>query len=72
MNILGTWIITTGLNNGAARLIGESISRRRALTDRKESTTLLGISWWGNVTKKTRTMVSDIRNNVNIYAAIIV
>jgi hypothetical protein len=72
MNILGTWIITTGLNNGAARLIGESISRRRALTDRKESTTLLGISWWGNVTKKTRTMVSNIRNNVNIYAAIIV
>ena len=63
-NISGTWIITSGLNNGAARLIGESISRRRALTDTKESTTLLGISWWGNVTKKTRRMVLEMQGEV--------
>jgi len=61
----GTWIITSGLNNGAARLIGESINRRRALTDANENITLLGISWWGNVTKRTRRLVLEMQNQVN-------
>jgi hypothetical protein len=34
------------------------------LTDTKESTTLLGISWWGNVTKKTRRMVLEMQGEV--------
>ena len=68
MNILGTWIITSGLNNGAARLIGEGISRFRALTDTKKSATLIGMSWWGNVTRKTRKIIIDIQRKVNNYA----
>jgi hypothetical protein len=67
-NISGTWIITSGLNNGAARLIGEGIGRLRALTDTKESTTLLRISWWGNVTEKTRRMVLETQREVNNYS----
>jgi hypothetical protein len=49
-------------------LIGEGIGRLRALTDTKHPTTLLGISWWGNVTEKTRKMVLDLQNEVNNYA----
>ncbi|UJR23620.1 hypothetical protein I4U23_026606 [Adineta vaga] len=59
----GTWIITSGLNNGAAKLIGEGISRLRALTDTKKSSTLLGISWWGNITRKTRRMVLNLQKD---------
>lgn len=65
MIISGTWIITSGLNNGAARLIGEGISRLRALTDTKESPTVIGISWWGNVTEKTRQIVLDLQREVD-------
>ena len=43
MNILGTWIITSGLNSGAAKLIGEGIARLRALTDTQQVITLIGI-----------------------------
>ncbi|CAF0820629.1 unnamed protein product [Adineta steineri] len=57
----GTWIITSGLNNGVARLVGEGISQFQALTDTKQSTTLLGISWWGKITRKTRRMVLDLQ-----------
>lgn len=63
-NILGTWIITSGLNNGAARLIGIGIDRLRALTDTKERAILLGISWWGNVAERTRHMVTKLQNDV--------
>ena len=62
--ISGTWIITSGLNNGAARLIGIGIDRLRALTGTKEPTTLLGISWWGNVAERTRHMVTKLQNDV--------
>jgi hypothetical protein len=63
--LIGTWIITSGLNNGAAKLIGEGIDRLRALTDTKQPTTLLGISWWGNVTEKTRALVVGLQREVN-------
>ncbi|CAF4207383.1 unnamed protein product [Rotaria magnacalcarata] len=33
----GTWIITSGLNNGAAKLIGEGVDRLRALESRREN-----------------------------------
>lgn len=64
-NIEGTWVITSGLNNGAARLIGIGIDRLRALTDTNKPIVLLGISWWGNVAEKTRNMVAKLQNDVN-------
>jgi hypothetical protein len=69
--LIGTWIITSGLNNGAAKLIGEGIDRLRALTDTQQPTVLLGISWWGNVTEKTRELVVGLQREVNNYTTIV-
>ncbi len=59
-----TWIITSGLNNGAAKLIGEGVARLRALQDTKQSVTLLGMAWWGNIAEKARTMVLELQKEV--------
>ncbi|CAF4362659.1 unnamed protein product, partial [Rotaria sp. Silwood2] len=53
----GTWIITSGLNNGAAKLIGEGVARLRALVHKKRYVTLIGMAWWGNIAEKARAMV---------------
>ncbi|CAM4831903.1 unnamed protein product [Rotaria magnacalcarata] len=58
----GTWIITSGLNNGAAKLIGEGVDRLRALVNKKPSMTLLGMAWWGNIAEKARAMVLELQN----------
>lgn len=57
-----TWIITSGLNNGAAKLIGEGVARIRALSHKKQDVTLLGIAWWGNIAEKARNMVLGLQN----------
>ncbi|CAF4423829.1 unnamed protein product, partial [Rotaria magnacalcarata] len=59
-----TWIITSGLNNGAAKLIGEGVDRLRALVNKKPSMTLLGMAWWGNIAEKARAMVLELQNEV--------
>ncbi|CAF4511710.1 unnamed protein product [Rotaria sp. Silwood1] len=57
----GTWIITSGLNNGAAKLIGEGVARLRALVYKKRDVTLVGMAWWGNIAEKARTMVLQLQ-----------
>lgn len=70
-NIEGTWVITSGLNNGAARLIGIGIDRLRALTNTNKPITLIGISWWGNVAERTRKMVAKLQNGVSIFIVVL-
>jgi len=60
----GTWIITSGLNNGTAKLIGEGVARLRALTDTKQQVILLGMAWWGNIAENARTMVLELQKEV--------
>ncbi|CAF1427644.1 unnamed protein product [Rotaria sordida] len=57
-----TWVITAGLNNGAAKLIGEGVSRLRALSGKQANAILLGIAWWSNLSMKTRKILSKIRD----------
>ena len=65
---LGTWMITSGLNNGTAKLIGEGVGRLRALTENKQNVTLVGMAWWGNIAEKARTMVLELQKEVkNIF-----
>ena len=58
-------MITSGLNNGAAKLIGEGVARLRALTNRKQPMVLLGMAWWGYITQGARDMVLDLQDEVS-------
>jgi len=46
-------------------LIGEGIARLRALKDTKRHAILLGMAWWGNITEKTRSIVSELPREVD-------
>ncbi|CAF1447834.1 unnamed protein product, partial [Didymodactylos carnosus] len=53
----GTWILTTGLNSGVSKFIGEGIARFILSTDHPKKTTMIGLTKWGTLTEKTRAIL---------------
>ncbi|CAF0984122.1 unnamed protein product [Adineta steineri] len=48
------WILTTGINNGASKLIGEGISHYRLLKSNPNKTVCIGLTKWGTINESTR------------------
>ncbi|CAF0983658.1 unnamed protein product [Adineta ricciae] len=48
------WILTAGVNNGVANLIGEGISQYRVLKQHPKSIICIGLTQWGSLTERTR------------------
>ncbi|CAF1475583.1 unnamed protein product, partial [Adineta steineri] len=48
------WILTAGVNNGVANLIGEGISQYSILKQSSKSITCIGLTQWGSITEQTR------------------
>ncbi|CAF0801672.1 unnamed protein product, partial [Didymodactylos carnosus] len=51
------WILTTGLNNGVSKLVGEGISRYRLLAKHPKRVTAIGLSLWGCLSEDTRELL---------------
>ena len=51
---LGVWLLTTGLNKGVSKLIGQCVHRYRLLSKVSSKPTMIGLTSWGTVTEHTR------------------
>ncbi|CAF4073582.1 unnamed protein product [Rotaria sordida] len=54
----GVWLLTTGLNEGVSKLIGQSVRRYRLLNKKSSNPTIIGLTSWGTVTKHTRKVLT--------------
>lgn len=57
INHIGVWLLTTGLNKGVSKLIGQSVHRYRLLNEKSSKPTLIGLTSWGTVTEHTRNVL---------------
>ncbi|CAF1003931.1 unnamed protein product [Adineta steineri] len=48
------WILTTGVNNGVSKLIGEGISHYRLLKANPNKIVCIGLTKWGTINESTR------------------
>ncbi|CAF1002638.1 unnamed protein product [Adineta steineri] len=48
------WILTTGINNGVSKLIGEGISHYRLLKANPNKIVCIGLTKWGTINESTR------------------
>ncbi len=48
------WILTTGINNGVSKLVGEGISHYRLLQEDSNKVKCIGLTMWGTVSENTR------------------
>jgi hypothetical protein len=51
--------LTTGLNSGVAKLVGEAISQDRMITGRPNNVVSIGLTKWGCLTERTRNLLSE-------------
>ena len=51
---LDAWILTAGVKNGVANLIGEGISQYRVLKEHPKLVTCIGLAQWGCITEEAR------------------
>ncbi|CAF4975808.1 unnamed protein product [Rotaria sp. Silwood1] len=52
------WLLTTGLNEGVSKLIGQSVRRYRLLNKKSSNPTIIGLTSWGTVTEHTRKVLT--------------
>ncbi|CAF1383206.1 unnamed protein product [Rotaria sordida] len=66
------WILTTGLNSGITKLVGEAILQGRILNGRSKDIVSIGFTKWGSLTERTRYLLSEKfkrqRNGINYDA----
>ncbi|CAF3823225.1 unnamed protein product, partial [Rotaria sp. Silwood1] len=48
------WVLTTGLNSGVSKLIGQGVHRKKLLGDNKWDPVVIGMSRWGTIAEHTR------------------
>ena len=56
--------MSTGLNSGVSKVIGESVWRHKLLTEKPTSYTIIGLTSWGCLSDETHEV---LRRQVNIY-----
>ena len=52
--VVDVWVLTTGLNAGVSKLIGQGIDRHILLHENVSKPTVIGITSWGTITEYTR------------------
>jgi hypothetical protein len=53
------WILTTGLNSGVAKLVGEAILQDRMLNGLSKTVISIGLTKWGTLTERNRELLSE-------------
>ena len=52
--ISDVWVLTTGLNAGVAKFIGQGIKHHRLLNETVSEPTVIGMTSWGTIPAQTR------------------
>ncbi|CAF1516871.1 unnamed protein product, partial [Didymodactylos carnosus] len=62
---VATAAVTTGLNSGVAKLVGDGISQYRLLSKYPKNITAIGLTQWGSLTDETRNRLKRMRSPVD-------
>ncbi|CAF1029908.1 unnamed protein product, partial [Didymodactylos carnosus] len=57
--IADAWILTTGLNSGVSKLVGDGISSYRLLSKHPKEVVAIGLTQWGSLTDATRKLLKQ-------------
>jgi hypothetical protein len=57
IDYVDVWILTTGLNSGVSKLIGQGVHRNTLLKENKWKPVVIGMSRWGTIAKYDRDML---------------
>jgi len=52
--------LTTGINNGVSKLVGEDISHYRLLREYPDKVKCIGLTMWGTVDENTRLELKNL------------
>jgi hypothetical protein len=55
--VIDVWVLTTGLNTGVSKLIGQGIHRHILLNESAPNPIVLGMTSWGTITEYTRSLL---------------
>jgi len=55
--VIDVWVLTTGLNAGVSKLIGQGIDRHILLNENASKPTVIGMTSWGSITDHTRSLL---------------
>lgn len=58
-HVIDVWVLTTGLNAGVSKLIGQGVHRHKLLNESASNPILLGITSWGAITDYTRSLLKS-------------
>ena len=64
VDYIGVWILTTGLNSGVSKLIGQAAYRKKLLDEKSPKPTVIGLTSWNTVTENTREVLKQRRTLV--------
>ena len=56
--MIDVWVLTTGLNAGVSKLIGQGINRHILLNEKTSQPTVIGMTNWGVLTDDTRLLLT--------------
>jgi hypothetical protein len=54
IDYVDVWILTTGLNSGVSKLIGQGVHRNTLLNENMWKPIVIGMSRWGTIAEDTR------------------
>lgn len=63
-SIIDVWVLTTGLNTGVSKLIGQGIHRHTLLNEGASNPVVIGMSSWGTITEYTRSLLKSEMSKV--------
>ncbi len=52
--LIDVWILTTGLNSGVSKVIGQGVHRSTLLDEKKWKPVVIGMNRWGTIDLQTR------------------
>ncbi len=58
---LDVWLLTTGLNSGVSKLIGQGVHRNALLNENRWESVVIGMSRWGTIAEHVR---KDLKKKV--------
>ena len=56
-HVIDVWVLTTGLNAGVSKLIGQGVHRHTLLNESASNLIVVGITSWGTITDYTRSLL---------------
>ncbi len=62
MFVWGAWILTTGVNTGVSKLVGEGVANYCLLKEDRDKVKCIGLTMWGTINESMRIELKQATN----------